>query len=123
MYRRSSPLWGVLLILMLALAACQPATPEASTGSPESTEPPAAATAAATEAATAAPTEPPTSAPSEATPAPAEPTAAPAATPVPGATSAPQPTPPWQIPGVQEDDWVSGPEDAGLTIVEYSDFQ
>lgn len=119
MYKRSSPLWGVLLILMLALAACQPAKPEASTGSPESTEPPAAATAAAT----AAPTEPPTSAPSEATPAPAEPTAAPAATPVPGATSAPQPTPPWQIPGVQEDDWVSGPEGAGLTIVEYSDFQ
>jgi hypothetical protein len=33
------------------------------------------------------------------------------------------PTPPWQIPQVQESDWVTGAADAGLTLVEYSDLQ
>jgi hypothetical protein len=35
----------------------------------------------------------------------------------------PTPTPPWQIPGIQPDDWVKGGSEAGLTLVEYSDFQ
>jgi hypothetical protein len=32
-------------------------------------------------------------------------------------------TPPWQIPTLQESDWTKGAEDAGLVLVEYSDFQ
>ena len=61
-----------------------------------------------------------------------EPTATqvkPTATPAPTATlatasgPAAAPTPPWQIPGIREDDWTKGSEDAGLVIVEYSDFQ
>lgn len=39
--------------------------------------------------------------------------------PKPGAT----PTPPWQIPEVRDSDWSTGAEDAGLVIVEYSEFQ
>jgi hypothetical protein len=37
----------------------------------------------------------------------------------PGAT----PTPSWQIPGVGDNDWTKGSDDAGLVIVEYSDYQ
>lgn len=117
MFKRWSVLWGALLVLMAALAACQPATPRVSNGASEPTE------TATVAAATVAPTEPPSAAPTEATPAPSEPTSPPAATPVPGATSAPQPTPPWIIPEIREGDWVKGPEEAGVTIVEYSDFQ
>ena len=32
-------------------------------------------------------------------------------------------TPPWQIPEVQDSDWVRGGANAGLTLVEYSDLQ
>lgn len=115
MSKRTLPLWGALLALVLALAACQTATPEAITTAPEPTA----------QQATAAPTQEvaPLPSPTGDAGAEAQPTPTPAATPVPGATSAPRPTPEWQIPMVQEDDWVSGPEDAGMTVVEYSDFQ
>lgn len=115
MTRRTPPLWGALIALMLALAACRPATPEAATSVPEPTAPPA------TVAPTDAPAEQATPA-GEATAALDEPTTS-APTPVPGATLAPRPEPAWLIPELREDEWVKGPEDAGLTIVEYSDFQ
>ncbi len=38
-------------------------------------------------------------------------------------TTGPTPVPTWQIPEVQADDWVRGGANAGLTLVEYSDFQ
>jgi len=31
--------------------------------------------------------------------------------------------PPWQIPTVREEDWAKGGADAGLVVVEYSDYQ
>lgn len=38
-------------------------------------------------------------------------------------TTSPTPSPTWQIPEVRADDWVRGGANAGLTLVEYSDFQ
>jgi len=46
-------------------------------------------------------------------------TATPAAVSKPGVT----PTPAWQIPEVREGEWTKGSDDAGLVIVEYSDYQ
>jgi hypothetical protein len=51
------------------------------------------------------------------------------ASPTPKATAtaigrpAPTATPVWQIPRIQDSDWVRGSADAGMTIVEYSDLQ
>jgi hypothetical protein len=50
-------------------------------------------------------------------------TSAPTATLAAASKSAATPTPPWQIPGIKESDWTKGADDAGLVIVEYSDFQ
>ena len=47
------------------------------------------------------------------------PTATPAAASEPGAEQ----MPPWQIPELRESDWAKGAEDAGLVLVEYSDYQ
>lgn len=119
MSRRRSPLWGGLLILVLALAACEPAAPSA--GAPgESTAAPTAA-----QPATAAPTQPPPTEPLPTVAATSEAAAPTAArpTPIPGATSAPAVDPEWQIPMVEEGEWTRGPEDALMTVVEYSDFQ
>lgn len=82
------------LLLVVGLAACQSPTPEAT-----QTRPPPTATVVAPED-TPTPTKEPV-----------------ADRPV------PTPTTPWQIPEVQPDDWVKGGADAGLTLVEYSDFQ
>jgi hypothetical protein len=60
----------------------------------------------------------PTSQVATATASPA-PKATPTATGRPAATA----TPVWQIPRIQDSDWVMGSPDAGLTIVEYSDLQ
>jgi hypothetical protein len=38
-------------------------------------------------------------------------------------STVPTPTRTWQIPEVQERDWVKGGADAGMVLVEYSDFQ
>lgn len=40
-----------------------------------------------------------------------------------GDAAGPTPVPTWQIPEVRADDWVRGGANAGLTLVEYSDFQ
>ena len=103
-------IWLLAAIPMLVgLAACQPATPEAT------------ATVAVVVQATA------TSVPSTPTPVPEA-----TATPEPPATrpaqesgSKPQPTPTlqWQIPEIGENDWGKGNPQAGLVFVEYSDFQ
>lgn len=108
--------WAVVLALLLVgLAACQSATPEA-------TAPPPTATA------TTVPTS--TSVPPTATPVPS-PTATatsglPAeATPTRKPVTEPEATPtrPWQIPGVMDGEHGKGNPDAGLVLVEYSDFQ
>jgi hypothetical protein len=92
------------LLVICGLVACR------STATP-TLEPAATATQAKVEA--------------TATQAKAEPTATPAPTTTPAAASEPAAvaTPPWQIPGIEEGDWTKGAEDAGLVIVEYSDFQ
>ncbi len=111
------PTWTVVLALLLVgLVACQPATPEA-------TEPPPTATA------TTVPTS--TSVPPTATPIPsptAEPTSGPPpaeATPTRKPVTEPEATPTysWQIPGLMDGDHGKGNPDAGLVLVEYSDFQ
>ena len=50
-------------------------------------------------------------------------TSVPAPTPTGPAQAAATATPPWQIPEVQDSDWVRGGANAGLTLVEYSDLQ
>jgi hypothetical protein len=48
---------------------------------------------------------------------------APTTTPATVAKAEARPTPAWQIPEIREGDWTKGSEDAGLVIVEYSDYQ
>jgi hypothetical protein len=101
MFKRQSFLFGILLLA--GSVACQSPSPEATLASPEPL---------ATMAMTSTP----------------EPTATPSPMPEPageevGAKASPTPTIPWQIPEIGVDDWVKGGADAGLTIVEYSDFQ
>jgi cell division septation protein DedD len=48
---------------------------------------------------------------------------APTATPATVSKAEARPTPAWQIPEVRESEWTKGSEDAGLVIVEYSDYQ
>ena len=43
------------------------------------------------------------------------------ATPAPKSGAAPMP--PWQIPEVRDGEWTKGADDAGLVLVEYSEFQ
>ncbi|MFZ5916817.1 MAG: hypothetical protein ACOYZ7_07795 [Chloroflexota bacterium] len=100
MLKRWTPLLGVLLLG--GLVACQTPAPGAT----------------------------PTSPPPTATSPPATATARPTITPAPTATTGPvaskptpTPTQPWQIPEIQPDDWASGSADAGMVLVEYSDFQ
>lgn len=110
--------WSVVLsLLLIGLAACQPATPEVTLA------PPPTATA------TVVPTS--TNVPLTATPVPsptAEPTSGPPpadATPTrePVAEVEATPTRPWQIPSLMDGDHGKGNPDAGLVLVEYSDFQ
>ena len=111
--------WAVVLALLLVgLAACQPATPEATR------TPPPTATA------TVVPTH--TSVPATATPVPS-PTAEPTSGPPPSTEATPTrkpvaeveatPTRPWQIPSLVDGEHGKGNPDAGVVLVEYSDFQ
>jgi hypothetical protein len=110
MTKRLLRLWGLLLIC--GLVACQSAA--SPTLAPSATPQPTAAKATAT-------------------PEPVLPTATSVSEvnkeeePKPTATQetapAAQTEPPWQIPRVQESDWTHGADDAGLVVVEYSDFQ
>ena len=113
------------LILLWAgswlLAACQgAATPEAQPGTPAG-QVEAFATSEAAE-----PTEPAaTGAPTVetgASSAPATPSAQAQCTVVSGQPT-PGPTQQSLFPPVGEDDWVKGPQDADITLIEYSDFQ
>jgi hypothetical protein len=98
------------LLLLIALVACQ---------SPAATATVASASPTAVSAATREPTKPPATEP--------PPTATPrtASTPTPGGSSgsSAEATPAWKIPEIREEDWVKGDVDAGLVLVEYSDFQ
>ena len=98
--------WMILvgLLAICGLVACQSA--DAPTLEPEATAPQPTATATqAAATATVAQKSAPTATPSPAS--------------EPGAES----TPPWQIPELRESDWAKGAEDAGLVLVEYSDYQ
>jgi cyclophilin family peptidyl-prolyl cis-trans isomerase/protein-disulfide isomerase len=104
----------LVVFLALALAACQGASPGANSNA-NNGNPTAAATLPLAPVATA-------------TPPPAQPSAASAADVPPGCTVvSAQPTPgPTQeslFPSVSASDWVRGPADASITIVEYADFQ
>jgi hypothetical protein len=65
----------------------------------------------------------PAAGPGEPSPTAAAATATPEPAATPTAGPAPTPTVEWQIPQIREEDWVEGSADAGLVIVEYSDFQ
>ena len=116
MSKRLFLLLGVCLLG--GLVACQSQTPEAT--QPKPTPMPTLAPTATKAvlppkpAATASPVPEDTSAPT-ATPSPVPEVA--------GVKASPTPTRPWQIPEVQPDDWTKGGGDAGLTLVEYGDFQ
>ena len=103
-----------VVILALALSACQGASPGANSNAYDG-NPTASATV-------------PSSAPATTMPPPAQPSVAPAAAVPPGCTVvSAQPTPgPTQeslFPSVSASDWVRGPADASITIIEYADFQ
>ena len=102
------------ILLLGALVACQSQTPETTPSKPTPL-----ATLVPTAMSVAAPTPEPTAV---ASPAPKD---TPSPTPkVARAKPSPTPTQPWQIPEIQPDDWAKGGgADAGLTLVEYSDFQ
>lgn len=105
MLRRLLPAFGLVLVL---LAACGRSTPE---------------TPVPTATATVEPTQMPTEESVQATPDPSEPVEI--VTPeTPGVCQA-APLPKLPVPPVSESDWIKGaaPEDAAITIVEYSDFQ
>lgn len=111
---RKRLIWLLAAILLLGgLVACQSATPDATATS--------TSTVAVVVRATA------TSVPSTPTPVPTA-TAAPepqATKPAQEPGSKPQPTPTseWQIPRIGEKEWGKGNPQAGLVLVEYSDFQ
>jgi len=102
------------ILLLGALVACQSQTPETTPSKPTPL-----ATLVPTATSVAAPTPEPTAV---ASPAPKD---TPSPTPkVARAKPSPTPTQPWQILEIQPDDWArGGGTDAGLTLVEYSDFQ
>lgn len=124
MLKRLILLFGVLLLG--GIVGCQSPVSEATPTRPE----PSATLVAET------PTPQPTATPVASTPTP-QPTATQPvaqASPLPEDTPAqttkaasdrpvPTPAPPWQIPEVQPDDWATGGADAGMVLVEYSDFQ
>lgn len=102
---------SILLVAMLGLAACSPAS------TPAATEPPAATeTEAATEAATEAVTE---AAEPTRTPLPSVPAACAVTDIIPAA----DPQLLAVLPAVTENDYYKGPANAALTILEYSDYQ
>jgi hypothetical protein len=79
--------------MVVGLVACQSPTPQATPTQPEPT-------ATATPEDTPAPTKEPAS-----------------------GQPVPTPTISWQIPEIRPDEWTRGGADAGLVLVEYSDFQ
>ena len=123
-------IWFLAMALLVGvLASCQTKAPETvvSQPTPESaTATPVPAIATAEPTATPASNTPTATAEPTATPAPNTPTATVAAA-GPSEKTAPKasPTPvrPWQIPTLHSGDWGKGNPDAGLVLVEYSDFQ
>lgn len=113
--RKPIPL--VLIMLALVLAACQAQATPPNTALP--TTPPAGATS--TGAPVASPeVEQPTTPANPAVTEMVGPEAPPGCTVVSQANSSPEDSP---FPQVSEKDWVQGPEDAYVTIIEYGDFQ
>lgn len=112
-----------LLFASILLAACQGAAPAVlETETVTQTESPVELVPTSTSTQEVQPTEEPASSPTSAE------TALVEQSPPQGCTVvSPQPTPgPTQrsiFPPVSEDDWVQGPQDAYVTILEYADFQ
>ncbi len=130
----SKRIWIVLFLtgaLIAALVACRPQTTQVTQSTPSPTTAVQPPTATVEKSPTPLPTRPPADTPTAAPTNTSPPTSPPTATPAqvePTPTTAqdnppPTPTPPWQIPGVQDNDWTKGGENAGLIIVEYADFQ
>lgn len=112
-------LWFLTLLFLIGLAACRPATPKTGVVTAPSATPQSVS-----------PTEtplPPTATPTAVSV--ATPTATPSVTGSSGKTMVIpptlEPTPPfeWQIPQIGEGDWVKGSETAGMTLIEYADYQ
>lgn len=112
----------ILMALALGLAACQSATPVTETAAPV-TEAPAAGTPE--KVATATEAQPSATAEGSATEVvDVEPIASgPATCTVVSTLPTPSPAEVSKFPAVGADDWVEGPEDAYVTIIEYGDFQ
>lgn len=87
--------FSLSMLMVLVLAACRPAIPATA---PTATQP------APTEQAATVPQEQPTREFTASEPATCRPETA-------------------QIPDIQEGEWVKGPADASITMIEYSDFQ
>jgi hypothetical protein len=106
--------WILLLGLLAVcgLVACR--STDAPTPEPEATAPPKATATEGKATATEVKAEATATQAQESRPA-----AKPATESKPEAT----PTPAWQIPEVREGEWTKGADDAGLVIVEYSDYQ
>jgi len=113
MYNRLFLLIGVLLLG--GLVACQTTTPDATLPLPDPTSLPQPTAVVPTRAPTATLPVAQLSPTSESPPAPTSLAVE--------ARPSPTPTVPWQIPNIQPDDWVQGEANAGLTLVEYGDFQ
>jgi hypothetical protein len=109
--------WKYLALIALAallLGACSGTAEPTATDAPEQ-EPATATSRPATSAPTEEPTLPP---PTKAEPAGEQTTARPQET-----TEPPAPTPDTSFLDVQPGEWVHGPDDAAVTVIEYSDFQ
>lgn len=107
----------LLAALALVLAACQPQSAPPDTAMPATTE----ASSEPTDAPLASPTiEQPTAMPDPAQTAMVGPQAPPGCTVVSQADASSSDSP---FPEISADDWVQGPEDAYVSIIEYGDFQ
>ena len=108
----------LLVVLALAITGCAAQSTPPATALPATIE---ASEAAPTAALTASPVaEQPTAAANPATTAEIGPAAPPGCTVVSQDTAAPEDSP---FPEISEQDWVLGPADAYVSIIEYGDFQ
>lgn len=107
-------------LLLVEIAACQPTTQVVKvTVAATATSKTVLATPTALLLPTTTPTVEPTSSPTSAPQTPGAPKTEMVIPPT------LEPTPPfeWQIPALDEDDWIKGSDSAGMTVIEYSDYQ
>lgn len=105
----------LVALAALLLGACSN-TAEPTAAQTPTPEPPTATSRPATRTPTQEPTLPPTAETESGRASPTTPSAQ-------KATDSPTPTPDTSFLNVRPNDWVRGPDDAAVTIIEYSDFQ